>query len=285
MKPGRHPNSGKLIACAEKQLPDAEEQHIREHLAQCLKCRAQMDVLSHSAELLKRLPILPLPDSAEKRIRAAMSDAANDTDINRPRLLNRRTAIAAALILACGSLLLFYQKQKGGIELHIPKSSASLLEQTAARLYEEQISNRVVFDYTGTSPQQARSWIQQNAGVEADIATVRPPEDGKRFRLQGVKEVHIAGVSALFVAYQVDNHPVTLLTAKASNLQNAPPRSYVTKRVFYRENGSIKSLSWNSAGQVYSLVSDLPQFGHESCYICHTGRSFRDRIDRMHLEK
>ncbi len=169
--------------------------------------------------------------------------------------------------------------------MNIPTASASVLEQTALRLHQDQADNRVVFDYTGHSPGQARSWIQRNAAVDADIATVRPSEDGTRFRLQGVKEVKVAGVQAVLIAYRVDNHPVTLLTAKASKLRDAPPRSYFTKHVFYREIGPYKSLSWNSAGQAYTLVSDLPQFGHESCYICHTGREFRDRIDRMHPGK
>jgi hypothetical protein len=85
------------------------------------------------------------------------------------------------------------------------------------------------------------------------------------------------------IGYEIDRRPVTLVTARLSDLSDPPPEWRASKHVIYRHlaAGGRKLLVWGSDGQAYALISDLPGYGQEACFLCHTSPDRRTLIRSM----
>ena len=89
-----------------------------------------------------------------------------------------------------------------------------------------------------------------------------------------------------YIAFRVDDKPVSLLVAPDARVPDAPRWSALGKRVRWQvdpETGA-KLLSWTNSGQAYTLVSELPGGGQRACLVCHTDPRRRALIASLDSE-
>ena len=96
--------------------------------------------------------------------------------------------------------------------------------------------------------------------------------------MQGARLVPAAGKTAVFVAYQMQSGPVSLMvtpdtTAVASGGVEA---RFKTVSFHYRTVEGFKVVTWSLHGNTYALVSQEGNSTQLSCMVCHSAMRDRD---------
>jgi anti-sigma factor ChrR (cupin superfamily) len=274
---------------AEGDLAPEEAQSVARHLDRCRRCREAEREVRAGLRLAARLEPAALPPERASAIRAALlagapAASATGAPAAAGRLPSRRWLAAAAAVVLVAGLGAWLRARPAHLRVVTSDASASRLEAAALALHERHRSDQLELDLRTRSVVEARRWSQAHVALDASLASQRPEEDGDRYELEGVRAVDLGGTTALAVAYRVDGRPVTLLTARAGDLpDHGPIWGFGGKTVRYRAvRAGHKLLSWTNAGQAYTLVSDLPGYGQQACFVCHTNAARRQVITSMH---
>jgi hypothetical protein len=190
--------SRQLVEYADRLLDEAQRLHVEAHLAQCARCRGELDDIRFTAGLMRRLAVAPAPASVwasiegELDVRSVRLQA--DPPVREVRLKADTTyrwafAPAIALVLAIAAGTLWYARRGETWQVQGPDA--------------------------GTSRMAAGSWIETTASSRArisvgDIGTVDVEPDS-RVRLGAVREG----------AYRIE-----LAQGTISAEINAPPRLF-----------------------------------------------------------
>lgn len=258
-------------------LPASRAESVSAHLLECGDCRAACEDIRAGVETLRSLPANRLDAAASRRILDSVRRGARPQ--RAPSLLRWISAAAAVAAIVAG-VLLFQSGRR--IELKMETGKPSELETIALQMHRQRLEGSLALDFRTSSAGAARSWMAQHGGVVADIALERPVEDGGSYQLEGVRRIESNGHSAMLVAYRVDSHAVTLVAARSADFADHPPEAAFAKRIFFHSDASgQKVITWSISGQSYSLVSDLPGYGQQGCFLCHTEASRRAMIRNM----
>jgi len=276
-----------LARFCEGALPEPEARSVEAHLAQCRRCQDLRVEVERGLALVRALPAARLPEARAEEIRRALADP--EAAANRPLPPRRRrgTYAAAAMLLGCGGLCLLYWNRPP-LYLEAAGAPPSAFEETALALQRQAAAGTLRLQLTTDSPPAVRAWVRNHTGLSADVALNRPAEDGGRFELLGATEVKLAGTRAAAVVYLIDTRPAVLLTARADEVPDrAGSWTLANKTVRHHVDlaSGAKRLSWTNSGQAYTLVSELPGLGLESCLLCHTDPSRRALIRRIGRER
>jgi anti-sigma factor RsiW len=267
-----------LSAYCDGEVPEERIPRIEAHLAKCADCRRELGAIRSGAGIAKQLERIPAPDSLWGRVEARLENPGRAPVrlVTMPRMAY---AGAGLLLLAVLAFALTLYQTRQILEIEKVSSPLADFERAALEAHVRRLAGASGFDFATDSPRQAREWIRRHAGLDMNLAVARPAEDAGRFRVKGAGLVRAAEAQAGVVAYEIDAHPVTLLTAHLEDLRNAPPDLQFKKKVAYRlEAGGRKMFTWGSGGQAYVLVSDLPGRGTDACSICHTVPERRELI-------
>lgn len=253
---------------------------VSDHLRNCHSCREACERIRLSIEALQQLPAEELSEDAARRMRESFRRRVAAPPVPR-RSAFMRWAVAASLAAALAAGAVFLQRHRP-IEMRAQSQQPPELETLALQLHRERLEGRLPLDLKTSSAAEARDWMKLHTGVVADIAMLRPEEDGDSYQLEGLRRIQAGNRVALLVAFRIDSHPVTLITARSRDFAGAPPEAALAKRVFYHTEASgQKVITWSISGQSYSLISELPGYGQQGCFICHTDASRRAAIRNM----
>ncbi len=276
----RHP-ARELTAYHHHQLSPEREKWIARHLAGCGACRLELEEIAFAARLAENLPLATAPESLYRSIEQALSAAE---PIPPSRVLLRRwpqAALSLGVFVLVG--LAWYFGFRQPLHAAIATAPPSGLEAHAVAKHAKRIQGALDWQMQTSESRRLQQWLTEQTGLFAHLPDKRPDEDAGHFRLLGVTLLAESGPTTAIIGYEVDRQPVTLLTAKLSQLRDAPPEARFSKNVFYRaeaEHG-FHVLSWSTEGQAYVMVSSLPQFGQQGCFLCHTTPARRELISRM----
>ena len=281
----RHPKAD-LLAYAEGELSGAAAQSVAEHLVRCPRCRRRLDALRLGVALARRLEPVALPAEQAAAIRSRLVRFASPprtASVGPRRRISALAGAAAVLVVLLGAAVLVQKLRTSTVDLRRESGPPSALEQRAIAFHLQRLGGTARLDFESGSATELRQWIAAQAGLDAALARGRPAEDAGRYQPVGAKLLEVSGARCVAVAYRIDSQPVTLLTAHAADLTATPARGLLGKRIHYRfdRGRRLKLLTWTSSGQTYSLVSDLPQLGEQSCVICHTDPERRRLIQRL----
>jgi hypothetical protein len=155
------------------------------------------------------------------------------------------------------------------------------MEMAARDVHLQWTKSAISLDYSTDDPADLRRWVKTSTGLEPAMGVNRPAEDGDRYQPVGARLVELNGARAVGIAYRVDSLPVTLLIARERDLKDPPHAGFFSKNITYRVEGGLKTLSWSQGEEAYTLVSDLPHYGQQSCLICHTDEKRRRLISGL----
>jgi hypothetical protein len=272
----KHISSKELLQFCEGMLDPAAAARMEEHIASCEPCAAECEEIRVSISATRNLTPLKLSEEATERIKKRLRAGAPE---RKSRFSDPRVRAALAIAAAYVILTVVLQIRNPGARVHPVTGPVTEFEEVALSNYNRYVSGSLKVDLHTNSPQVARQWIRQQGNFSTPLAVNRPPEDGASFQLQGVKKIQYDGHSALLVTYRIDGHPVALLTALTESVSSAPRAGLLSKSISTRRTGHLNLLTWNSSGNVYTIVSDLPKSGRRACYICHTDIAHRKKID------
>lgn len=275
----------RLAAFCEGDQPEAEARSVAEHLAVCPRCADRREEIERGLALVRSLPAVSLPGDRAAFIRRALVEPGVAVPA-RPVRARRPLALAVAAAVVAVAAGTFVARRPPAPVLSVEPAGEPLtgFEQTAVSLREQAARGTLPLDVASGSPAVVRRWVRERTGLGADLAVQRPAEDAGRFELLGAKDLTVAGARALAVVYRIDGHPTVLLTARAGDVADRPQAwSLAGKTVRHHVDPASggRILSWTNSGQIYTLVSELPALGLDSCFICHTDAERRRLIRRI----
>jgi anti-sigma factor RsiW len=274
----------RLAAFCEGELPEAEARSVAEHLAACPRCAERRDEIERGLSAVRSLPAVSLPDDRAALVRRALVEPG--TAVPPPPVRARRPRALAVAAAVVGAAATFVARRPPAPVLSVEPAGEPLtgFERTAVALRQQAARGTLPLDVASGSPAVVRRWVRERTGLGADLAVQRPGDDAGRFELLGAKDVTLAGARAAAVVYRIDGHPTVLLTARAGDVADRPRAwSLAGKTVRHHADpaSGARVLSWTNSGQIYTLVSELPALGLDSCFICHTDAERRRLIRRI----
>ncbi len=278
--------SDRLSAYCQGELPEAEARRLGLHLESCEACRQEYEEIRLGIALAENLTAVPAPASLWKGIESAL-DKKQPSAFGLDAWLTRRGALAAAAAVLVMATLVWYTQFRSPVRLIVTAAEPSSLERAALEQHLVLNSGAERLEYVSSNPADLRRWIRQQSGLSAGLANLEAAPDGARFQPVGARIIQVRGVQAAVVAYRVDANHVTIVTARLSDLADAPGVGWFSKNVSYRDLPAqdLKVLTWGSGGQAYVMVSGLAGFGQQSCFICHADKEHRSKIRNARPER
>ena len=275
----RHPSS-ELSAYHHHQLPLEREREVAGHLSGCARCRAELDEIAFAARLAKRLPRATVPVSLAMLLeRPLIPRRAGQAERIARQWLPAAASLAAVILLG----VFWYFAIRQPLRVAVAASPPNNLEQRAVAEHVRHLQGTLSWQLKTGDARALQRWLLDRAGLFAHLPEKRPATDAQYFRLIGTSLLGLERIDAAVIGYEIDGRPVTLVTAKLSQVRDAPAEARFSKSVFYRAEAAhgFHVLSWSTEGQAYVLVSALPHYGEQGCFLCHTTTARRALISRM----
>ena len=274
----RHPTR-ELAAYHDNQVSPERHRWIAQHLASCAECRAELEEIAFAARLVEKLPRSTAPESLLRSVEEALSVSSSWRAGRRGWPQAAAVALGGLAVVVLAWYFVFRQP----LYLAAATSPPSALESYAVADHAKRIAGTANWQLKTSDGRRLQEWLMTRSGLFAHLPDKRPDEDAGHFVLSGAKLLLANGLAAAVIGYEIDGQPVTLVTARLSQVPDAPAEARFSKNVLYRsepERG-FRVLTWSTEGQAYAMVSSLPGFGQQGCFLCHTTRARRELISRM----
>jgi len=129
------------------------------------------------------------------------------------------------------------------------------------------------------SQQALNEWLKAKSPFYVALpASPAVPGEERPYRLQGARLVPAGGKTAVYVAYQMQSGPVSLMVAPDSVAVASGGVEADFKKVsfHYRTVQGLKVVTWSLHGNTYALVSHEGNSMQRSCMVCHSAMRDRD---------
>ena len=231
---------------------------IQAHLDGCPDCAALYRSEKLFLDLLKtslRHPVAPA--GLEGKVRQALAEDGEPKPAGR-RIRFVLAPAAAVLILALVML----------VTTSLEKKTVPELLDTAVSTHQLYLAKHLRLDVESSDPARVSRWLQERAGFPVSLAQ----KPVKHLRLLGGRLVELKGRKAVFVAYEVEGRPLSLVMTTAQGVRLFGTHEMAEKQArFYQSSyHGFQTLSWALEGLAYVFVSDAQALNKRACMICHT---------------
>ena len=246
------------------------------HLAVCAECRRRLDDEHRVVAAVRgAAPLLDAPAALRERVERLMQEPA-------PRGWSPRAERAAAFALAVGLATLaaagtfFLRARPAGAATDF----AALAVDTHMRYARGQLPLEVATD----RPEDVSRWFAGRVPFHLALPDYRvAPGEKKPYHLEGGRLVSFQRDYAAYVAYRMDEEPVSLLVTSADRVR--PKGGEIVRAgalTFHVQSlGGLNLITWSDKGLTYALASDVAVPGARSCLVCHGAPAERPRIEPL----
>jgi anti-sigma factor RsiW len=282
-----------LLPLDEGLLTSARAAEVERHVQRCPRCGQQLESIRRARQTL-RTGLAPqrMPDQVSDTVRHGIVSGSRGfpiSDFRSPisdfrfpisdsRFPIQRSAIAAiVLLLVAGA---GWQVSRPWIGLRDSSTPPLAFERAARALHEQAAQGGLSLDFESSSPAAIREWLHDRGAPVAKLVQ-QPGDNPARIVPVGASVAKLRGGSASLVRYEIDGHPVTLMTADAAATAGPSSSWPLSKQITHRRDGGLDALTWTTSGQTYVLVSNLPGRGTQACLLCHVDPRFRQAVSRF----
>jgi anti-sigma factor (TIGR02949 family) len=256
----------------------AFEAHVRD-------CEACARSLEHEravvAAVQRALPLYQAPADLRSRVEGLVNASATSrvtrwdwASIGRPVVL---AASMAACVLAATALL---REPKAPL----PERPAGAFAAVAVDTHLRHERGQLPLEVRSESPAEVSRFFDGRVPFHLTLPDYPVgPGEKKPYRLVGGRLVSFGGDYAAYVAYQMDERPISLLVTSAERVKPEGGESVVSGGLqFHLESVSgLKVITWSDKGLTYALASDLAVTGTRSCMVCHGSADERRKLEGL----
>ena len=266
----------------DNELQGDERVDFEYHLRECQSCRSFAQAEKRFLDTIRTSdPLYVASSELTTRVRSILQLSDKDS-LDRPahsRLSQRHRVIAtiaaAALLLLLLPILIWRARERE------PRSSASSFALMAADAHLRHIRGQLPLEMMSTEPREVSEWFVNKVDFRVKIPNYQEaPGLEKLYTMEGARLVAYKNDYAAYVAYQMNDHPISLVITSDSVGQTSGGEEIKAKGLVFHYNAihGLKVLTWSDRGLTYALVSDLEERGQKSCVVCHQDIKEQDFI-------
>ena len=157
--------------------------------------------------------------------------------------------------------------------------SGSKFAEFAVSTHRQHAQGNLVLDVRSDSQQTLNEWLKAKSPFSLALPASPPaPGEERPYRLEGARLVQVGSKSAVYIAYQMQTGPVSLMVAPDSVAVASGGVKVDFKKVsfHYRMVEGYKVVTWSLRGRTYALVSQEGNSTQRSCMVCHSPMRDRD---------
>ena len=159
-----------------------------------------------------------------------------------------------------------------------PPLSGLKFDEFAVNAHRQHAQGNLALDIHSDSQPALNEWLKAKSPFHLALpASPAVPGEERPYRLQGARLVPAGGKTAVYIAYQMQSGPVSLMVAPDSVAVASGGVEADFKKVsfHYRTVEGFKVVTWSLHGTTYALVSQEGNSTQRSCMVCHS--TMRDR--------
>lgn len=259
-----------VTAYVDGELVGEDREAFESHLAACPACRRLLEEEQSVAALLRSAHPPPVaPDALRARIQTL---AAGPGRIG----FARPIAIAASLVLASAALFLAFGTARG-----TRPEPASELATLAADTHLRYGRGQLPLEVRSERPDQVSQFFSGRVPFRFTLPDYPVgPGEQKFYRLQGGRLVSFKTDYAAYVAYRMDDEPLSLLVTSSSQVTPRGGEVVASGSLTFHleEVSGLQVITWSDKGLTYALASDTKVSGARSCMVCHGSPEERRRV-------
>jgi anti-sigma factor RsiW len=269
------------------ELQGDEISQLESHLNQCATCRERLASERRFLETVRTAkPLHTAPDKlkneVERILRSPAESPAPAPGFFRPLRHSLRPIQGFVILLAIISLALVFwiwpQRGKYGTKLSGPSSFALMAADTHRRYIQGQLPLEIV----SRMPDKISGWFSGKVPFALKLPDYQE-ESGQRklYQLEGARLVGYREDYAAYIAYQMNDRPISLVVTSDSVARPAGGQQIMARGLTFHFDSiyGFKVITWSDRGLTYALVSDLEEKGQQSCIVCHQGSEDKDLLE------
>lgn len=157
--------------------------------------------------------------------------------------------------------------------------SGQKFAEFAVSTHRQHAQGSLALDIRSDSQQTLNEWFKAKSPFSVALpASPAAPGEERPYRLEGARLVPVAGKTAVYIAYQMQTSPASLLVTPDSVAVASGGVKVDFKKVsfHYRMVEDYKVVTWSLRGRTYALVSEEGNGTQRSCMVCHSAMRDRD---------
>ena len=178
---------------------------------------------------------------------------------------SRLTTVAASLLMLVVAWAL--------VQTFNPSQSMTFAA-TAVDAHQRYTLGRLPLELTSDSPDRISRWFDGKVPFSLKLPNYQEVSgQDKLYSLKGGRLIGFKNDYAAYVAYQMGEHPISLVVTSSANAATEGGEQIAFKdlTIHYQTISGLKVITWSHRGLTYALVSELDERGQKSCLVCHQG--------------
>jgi hypothetical protein len=149
----------------------------------------------------------------------------------------------------------------------------------AVNAHRQHAQGNLTLDIHLDSRQALNEWLKAKSPFSLALpGSPALPGEQRPYLLQGARLMPAGGKTAVYMAYQMQSGPVSLMVAPDSVAVASGGIQVDFKKVsfHYSTVEGLKVVTWSLHGSTYALVSQEGNNTQQSCMVCHSAMKDRD---------
>jgi mycothiol system anti-sigma-R factor len=265
-----------VTAYVDGELVGEDRAAFERHLETCASCRRLLQEEQTTAALLQEAqPRHEAPAALRTRVEEILAAPPRRS----PRGLGLTIAAAIAMAVLAGWLV---------VPRHAPAArppgAASAFAAMAADTHLRYARGQLPLEVQSDRPERVSKWFAGRVPFHLALPDYPvAPGEQKFYRLEGGRLVSFGSDYAAYVAYQMDEQPISLVVTSAATV--APEGGSLVQSgalTFHVESvAGLKVITWSDNGLTYALASDVAVEASRSCLVCHGSEAERAKVERF----
>ena len=268
-----------VTAYIDGELVGDERLAFEDHLAVCPDCRLRLDEERVVVAAVRgSLPLYGAPAPLRERVERMLERTRSS---RRPIHWTWAAAGAvAALAIVSGAAVLAGRTLAPSRAQPTAAEFAAMAVDTHLRYARRQLPLEVISD----RPEAVSGWFEGRVPFHLALPDYPlAPGERKPYRLEGGRLVSFHGDYAAYVAYRMDDQPVSLLVTSSDRVRPAGGEIVRSGALEFHVQSlaGLNLITWSDKGLTYALASDVAVPGARSCLVCHGSPAERQRLQPL----